>query len=305
MGFVAEGTFTAIVTPMRGDAGRSLDLDGLERLVEQQIAGGIDGLVACGTTGETVTLTEEEWATVVAATIRFARGRVPVIAGTGTNATAKTITLSQKAEAMGADALLVVTPYYNKPSQAGLLAHYQAVASGVSSPIILYNVPSRTGCNLLPTTVADLAQVPNIVAVKEAAGSLEQVLDLCRLVPPGFKVLSGEDALCVPTYAVGGHGVISVVSNPAPARTAALYRDFRAGRIDAAAAGQQALLPLIRALFSEPNPQPAKMAMALLGVIEPHVRLPLVTAGPATVDALRTLLPALGLALSPGQLDRA
>ena len=295
MGFVAEGSFTAIVTPMRGDAARTVDLDALERLVEQQIAGGMDGIVACGTTGETVTLSEDEWATVVSSTIRFARGRVPVIAGTGSNSTAKTIALSQKAEAMGADALLIVTPYYNKPSQAGLIAHYQAVAASVTAPIILYNVPGRTGCNLLPATVATLAQVPNIVAVKEAAGSLEQVLDLCRSVPVGFKVLSGEDALCVPTYAVGGHGVISVMSNPAPAQTAALYRDFRAGRVDAAAKGQQALLPLIRTLFSEPNPQPAKMAMHLLGVMEPHTRLPLVTASEATRAALQQNLTELGL----------
>ncbi len=293
--FRPEGTFTAIVTPMKNDETRSLDLDALERLVEQQIAGTIDGIVACGTTGESVTLTDEEWATVVQATIRFARGRVPVIAGTGTNSTHKTIALSQKAQAMGADALLVVTPYYNKPSQAGLLAHYRAVAASVTLPIILDNVPGRTGCNLLPTTVAVLAQVPNIVAVKEAAGSLEQVLDLCRLVPPGFSVLSGEDALCLPLYAVGGRGVISVMSNPAPALTAALYRDFRAGRIDAAAKGQQALHPLIKTLFSEPNPQPAKMAMHLLGVMNPDVRMPLVTASDATRVALERDLRALGL----------
>ncbi len=293
--FKPEGTFTAIVTPMQGDDARSLDLDALERLVEQQIAGTIDGLVACGTTGESVTLTDEEWATVVQSTIRFARGRVPVIAGTGTNSTHKTIALSQKAQEMGADALLVVTPYYNKPSQAGLLAHYRAVAAAVTLPIVLYNVPGRTGCNLLPATVAELALVPNIVAVKEAAGSLEQVLDLCRLVPPGFAVLSGEDALCLPLYAVGGHGVISVMSNPAPALTAALYRDFRAGRIDAAAKGQQALHPLIKTLFSEPNPQPAKMAMHLLGIMNPDVRMPLVTAAPATRVALERDLRELGL----------
>ena len=294
-GFRPEGTFTALVTPMRADAERSLDLPALERLVEQQIAGGIDGLVACGTTGESVTLSEAEWATVIESTLRFARGRVPVIAGTGTNSTSKTIALSQKAAAMGVDALLVVTPYYNRPSQAGLLAHYRAVASAVSTPIILYNVPPRTGCNLLPATVAELAAEPSIVAVKEAAGSLDQVLELCRLVPAGFCVLSGEDALCVPSYAVGGHGVISVVSNPAPAHTAALYRDFRAGRIDAAARGQQQLQPLIKALFSEPNPQPAKAAMHLLGLMGADVRLPLVCATEPTTAVLARELTALGL----------
>lgn len=295
MTFRPEGTFTALVTPMQRDEPRSLDLDALERVVEQQIAGGIDGLVACGTTGESVTLSDDEWATVVQSTIRFARGRVPVIAGTGTNSTQKTIQLSHKAVQMGADALLIVTPYYNKPSQIGLLAHYRAVAAAVQAPIILYNVPGRTGCNLLPATVAELAQVPNIVAVKEAAGSLEQVLELCRLVPPDFFVLSGEDALCVPLYSVGGHGVISVVSNPAPAQTAALYRDFRAGKIDQAAKGQQALHPLIKTLFSEPNPQPAKMAMHLLGLMNPDLRLPLVNANEQTTQALRRDLRALGL----------
>lgn len=295
MTFVCEGTFTALVTPMRDDDARSLDMDALERLVEQQIAGGIDGLVACGTTGETSTLTDDEYVAVVSSVVRFARGRVPVIAGSGSNSTAKTVATSKKAEQLGVDALLVVTPYYNKPTQAGLAAHFTAVADAVAVPIVLYNVPSRTGCNLLPATVAELARHPRIVGLKEAAGSLDQIIDTLARTGGTFPILSGEDALCVPTYSVGGRGVISVMSNPAPAQTAALYRDFRAGRVDAAARGQVALHALIRTLFSEPNPQPAKMAMHLLGLMSPAARLPLLTAGPATAAQLRLDLQGLGL----------
>lgn len=295
MKFVAEGTFTALVTPMNDDEARSVDLAGLQRLVEQQIAGGITGLVACGTTGETSTLSEAEYELVVSKTIEFARGRVPVIAGSGSNSTQKTIATSKKAQELGADAILVVTPYYNKPTQAGLIAHYLAVADAVQVPVILYNVPGRTGCNLLPATVAELAKHPRIVALKEAAGSLEQVIDTLTRVPADFSLLSGEDSLCVPTYAVGGKGVISVVSNVAPAQTTALYRDFAAGRTQQAAAGQLALHRLIRTLFSEPNPQPAKMAMHLLGIMQPVLRLPMTQAADAVAVQLTSDLKSLGL----------
>lgn len=295
MTFVCEGTFTALVTPFRDDATHSLDLPALERLVEQQIAGGIDGLVACGTTGETSTLTDEEYVQVVAAVVRCARGRVPVIAGSGSNGTAKTIAMSKKAEQLGVDALLIVTPYYNKPTQQGLIAHFTAVADAVHTPIVLYNVPGRTACNLLPATVAELARHPNIVGLKEAAGSLDQVIETIARTRGQFPVLSGEDSLCVPIYSVGGKGVISVMSNPAPALTAALYRDFRAGRVEQAGRGQVALHGFIKTLFSEPNPQPAKMAMHLLGLMEPVVRLPLLTASEVTTQQLRRDLQTLGL----------
>jgi 4-hydroxy-tetrahydrodipicolinate synthase len=295
MAFRCEGTFTALVTPMRDDRERSLDLDALERLVEQQIAGGVEGLVACGTTGEAATLSDDEWAEVILRTRQFAAGRVPVVAGTGSNDTRKAVAQSQKAEQLGADALLVVTPYYNKPTQAGLIAHFTAVADAVRTPVILYNVPGRTGCNLLPATVAELAKHPNVVGLKEASGSLEQVIETLARTGGDFPVLSGEDGLCVPMYSVGGKGVISVVSNPAPAQTSALYRDFRAGRTAEAARGQVALHSLIKVLFSEPNPQPAKMAMHLLGRMAPVARLPLIDATPATREALRKELQTLGL----------
>lgn len=303
MAFVCEGTFTALVTPFRDDAERSIDLEALERVVEQQIAGGVEGLVACGTTGETPTLSDEEYVQVVSAVVRFARGRVPVIAGSGSNGTAKTIETSRKAEQLGVDALLVVTPYYNKPTQSGLVAHFTAVADAVRVPVVLYNVPGRTGCNLLPATVAELAKHPRIVGLKEAAGSLDQVIETIARTGGTFPVLSGEDSLCVPIYSVGGKGVISVVSNPAPARTAALYHDFRAGRVAQAGQGQVALHGFIKTLFSEPNPQPAKMAMHLLGLMGPATRLPLQTASAATTLQLRQDLQALGLLPADSRSD--
>lgn len=293
--FPFEGTFTALVTPMRDDAERSLDLEALERLVEQQIAGGIDGLVPCGTTGEAATLSHDEWATVVKETIRIARGRVPVIAGTGSNSTAKTIATTRAAKELGVDAALVVTPYYNKPSQAGLRAHYEAVLDAVAIPVVLYNVPGRTACNMTAETTAALAAHPNVAAVKEASGNLEQVQAIIERTEGRFAVLSGDDALAVPMYAVGGRGVISVVSNPAPARTAALYRDFRAGKVEAAAQGQVALRALIAALFCESNPQPAKAAMHLLGLMQPVVRLPLLTASQQAREQVRVALQGLGM----------
>ncbi len=293
--FVPVGTHTALVTPFVDDADQSLDLAALRRLVEQQIAGGVDGLVACGTTGETATLTDAEYEAVVGTVVDAAAGRAPVIAGVGSNSTAKTLETTRKACGLGVDGVLVVTPYYNKPTQAGMKAHFRRVADASTVPVVLYNVPGRTGVNLLPATVAELARHPNVVALKEAAGSLEQVQETVRLTEFGFAVLSGEDALCVPTYAVGGRGVISVVSNVAPARTAALWRDFSAGETEKAARGQVALLPLIKALFSEPNPQPAKLAMHLIGLMTPVCRLPLVTATDATRAALSAELRQLGL----------
>ncbi|MBM4342000.1 MAG: 4-hydroxy-tetrahydrodipicolinate synthase [Deltaproteobacteria bacterium] len=293
--FVPAGTHTALVTPFLDDDDRSLDLPALRGLVEMQIAGGVDGLVACGTTGETATLTDDEYQTVVATVVAAANGRVPVLAGVGSNSTAKTLLTTHTACALGVDGVLVVTPYYNKPTQAGMKEHFLRVADAATVPVVLYNVPGRTGVNLLPATVAELARHPNVVALKEAAGSLEQVQETVRLTEFAFAVLSGEDALCVPTYAVGGRGVISVVSNVAPARTAALWRDFSAGRTEAAARGQVDLLPLIKALFCEPNPQPAKMAMHLLGHMAPACRLPLVAASDATRTALQAELRRLAL----------
>ena len=304
--FVPEGTFTALVTPMCADDDRTVDVAAIERLVAQQLAGGIDGLVACGTTGEASTLNDAEYDLVVATVVRCAAGRVPVIAGTGSNDTRRTIDTTRRAAALGVDAVLVVTPYYNKPTQTGLIQHFQAVADATDLPLILYNVPGRTACNLLPATVAELARHRRIVAVKEASGSLDQVQEILTRTQllESFGVLSGDDALCLPVYSVGGHGVISVVSNVAPALTAALWRDYKAGRVEAAAHGQLALHPLIRTLFSEPNPQPCKAAMHLLGLMAKELRLPMLTADDATVAVLRRQMADLGLlpAVPPGQV---
>lgn len=295
-----QGTWTALVTPMRADAARSVDYAALERLVEQQIAGGIDGLVPCGTTGEAVTLTDDEWRQVVARVVAVAHGRVPVAAGTGSNSTARTVAMTAAARELGVDAALIVTPYYNKPTQAGLIAHYEAVLSQVNLPIILYNVPGRTGCHMQPATVAALAQHPLVVAVKEASGSLDNVQEILELTDGRCAVLSGDDALAVPIYSVGGRGVISVVSNPAPAHTAALYRQTIAGERVAAARGQVALRQLISSLFRESNPQPVKMAMHLLGMMEPVCRLPLQTASAPTTEALAAAMARLGLLPAAG-----
>ncbi len=293
--FNPQGTYTAIVTPFCADRDRTVDLIALKRLVEQQIAGGVTGLVVCGTTGEASTLDDDEYEQVVGSVVAFAGGRVPVIAGTGSNSTKKTIATTQKACSLGVDGVLVVTPYYNKPTQAGMIAHFSQVADQSAAPVVLYNVPGRTGVNLLPATVAELAKHPNIVALKEAAGSLEQVQEIVMRTEFSFPILSGEDALCVPTYAVGGRGVISVVSNVAPALTVALWNDFAAGRVAEAGRGQVRLLPLIKLLFSEPNPQPAKMAMHLLGIMEPVARLPLIDATAATREGLAAEMRRLGL----------
>ena len=293
--FVPVGTHTALVTPFCADERHSVDVSALRNLVEHQIAGGVDGLVACGTTGETATLEHHEYELVVSTVVAQAAGRVPVIAGVGSNSTAQTLATARRACELGVDGVLVVTPYYNKPSQAGMIQHFLLVADASSTPVVLYNVPSRTGVNLLPATVAQLAKHPNVIALKEAAGSLDQVQETIRLTNFDFAVLSGDDALCVPTYAVGGRGVISVVSNVAPAHTSALWRHYAAGDAQAAARAQVALLPLIKILFSEPNPQPAKMAMHLLGLMQPGCRLPLTEATGATRTALEVALRDLSL----------
>ncbi len=263
--------------------------------MEQQIAGGVDGLVPCGTTGEAATLTFDEWRQVVSTVVRVAAGRVPVVAGTGSNNTAATIATTQAAKELGVDAALVVVPYYNKPTQAGLIAHFEAVLSSVSIPVVLYNVPGRTVTNLNAETTAHLASHGQVVAIKEASGNLDQVQRIIELTEGRFAVLSGDDGLCVPMYSVGGRGVVSVVSNCAPTQTAALYKDYRAGRIAEAARGQIALRSLIEALFCEANPQPIKAAMAALGLMEPHVRLPLLTASKEATARVTSELARLGL----------
>jgi 4-hydroxy-tetrahydrodipicolinate synthase len=267
-----EGAITALITPMRDG---EVDRIALQELVEFQIAEGIQGLVPCGSTGEAATLSRDEQALVMRTVVQQARHRVPVIAGAGSNSTRSAIQLSRMATEAGVDGLLHVTPYYNKPTQAGLIAHYSAISEATELPIILYNVPGRTGCDLLPDTVAKLAQVPRVVGIKEATGSItrgQQVLAAC---PHSFVVLSGDDGTSMALCTAGAHGVISVVSNVVPAAMTRMIAAARAGRLEEARGIHYRLLPLVDLLFVESNPIPVKAAMALLGRGANEVRLPL------------------------------
>lgn len=269
---IFKGMATAMVTPMTPEG---VDYEALERFIEFQIASGINALVAVGTTGESATLTPDERKAVIKFTIEKAAGRVPIIAGTGTNNTLHAIDYSVSAAEAGADALLVVTPYYNKATQNGLIAHFTAIADAVDKPIILYNVPSRTGCNLLPATVKKLAEHPNIVGIKEASGNMAQVVELARLCGDEIAIYSGEDGLTVPILSMGGQGTISVLSNVAPKEAVAMTDAFFAGNIAEAARIQCETLPLINALFSEVNPIPAKAGVSAMGYGKEYIRLPL------------------------------
>ena len=269
---VFKGMATAMVTPMTSTG---VDYEALARFIDFQLENGINALVAVGTTGESATLEPAERKEVIRFTIDRVNGRVPVIAGTGTNNTAHAIDFSINACENGADALLVVTPYYNKATQNGLIAHFTAIADKVDKPIILYNVPSRTGCNMLPATVAKLAEHPNICGIKEASGNMAQVVDIFARCGDKLDVYSGEDGLSVPMLAMGGAGTISVLSNVAPREAVAMTDAFFAGRVSEAAAWQCRLLPLINCLFSEVNPIPAKAGVSALGFGEEHIRLPL------------------------------
>lgn len=272
-----EGAFTALVTPMK-DGG--VDVPALRRLVDEQIDAGIDGLVAVGTTGESATLSVEEHVAVIRHTVEFAAGRVPVIAGAGANATAEAIELSQAAEEAGADALLQVTPYYNRPSQEGLYRHFSAVAAATRLPIMLYNVPARTSCDLLPETVARLAEIENIVAIKEAS-TIPRAGELIARVGDRLAVHSGDDAATFSILALGGRGTVSVVSNVVPGRVAAMWDAARAGDFATARAIHFELLPLAGMLFAEPSPAPVKAALEIRGLIGPEIRLPLCPCSPA------------------------
>ena len=270
---IFTGMATAIVTPMHTDG--SIDYEALSRFVEFQIGSGINGLVVMGTTGENATIEPEDQKKVIAYTVEKAAGRVPVIAGTGTNNTEHVLHNTRNACQVGADAVLVVTPYYNKATQNGLVTHFTAVADESTLPVILYNVPSRTGCNLLPKTVAKLSEHPNIAAIKEATGSLAQMIEIMHLCGDKIDVYSGEDGLTVPMMAMGAKGTISVLSNVAPRQSVAMTDACLRGDYAAAAKMQCDLLPLINALFSEVNPIPAKAATAAMGFGANALRLPL------------------------------
>ena len=292
---VFEGTATAIVTPMNDDL--SVDYDALGRLIDFQIDSGINAIVAVGTTGESATLEYAEQKDVIRFTVGRVAGRVPVIAGAGTNNTLHVLENVRNACEAGADALLVVTPYYNKATQNGLIAHFTAVADASTVPVILYNVPSRTGCNLLPTTVAKLADHPNIVGIKEASGNMAQLVELVALCGDKLDIYSGEDALNVPIMSMGGKGAISVLSNVMPAESVAMTDACLAGDYPTAAKLQCKMLPLIQALFCEVNPIPAKAAAAAMGFGHENIRMPLSRMEDANRQRLLTEMRKLGLSV--------
>lgn len=283
---VFTGAATAIVTPLTKDG---IDYEQFGRLIEWQISEGIQAIVAVGTTGEGSTLTDAEHKEAIKFCVDKVAGRVPVIAGTGSNDTAYAIELTKFSCEVGADAMLLVTPYYNKATQRGLIESFKAIADASTKPCILYNVPSRTGCNLLPSSVVALADHPNIVGIKEASGNISQVAELFALVGDKLDVYSGNDDQIIPILALGGKGVISVLSNIMPAATQKMCDDYLSGNVEAARRAQLELLPLINALFCEVNPIPAKAAVAAMGYCENYLRLPLTTMEPdheATLLAL-------------------
>lgn len=288
-----HGAIVATVTPFRNG---KLDRSALKKLVKFQIDSGTDGIVPCGTTGESATLSFEEHERVIDTVLQAVDGRVPVIAGTGSNNTKEAVALTRFAKRAGASAALVITPYYNKPTQDGLCRHFRAVAESANIPIILYNVPGRTGVNMTAQTVAQLAEIPNIVGVKEASGNLSQVCDIIRMTPRKFCVLSGEDSLFFPMMALGARGVISVTSNVAPRLMAELYDTYVIGEISRARDIHYRLWPLFQALFLETNPIPAKTALAMMKMIREEFRLPLSPMGDANRKALARVLSDMRLA---------
>jgi 4-hydroxy-tetrahydrodipicolinate synthase len=286
------GVITALVTPLRGDA---VDEEALRRLCDEQIAGGVDGLVPVGTTGESPTLTNEEHLRVIQLVVEATKKRVPVIAGTGSNSTRETIEMSVAARKVGADGLLLVTPYYNRPGQEHLYRHFKAVVEAAPLPSVLYNVPSRTACDLLPETIARLAELPQVVAVKEATGSVLRASQILSRTGDRITVLSGDDASAFPLFAVGARGVISVVSNVAPALMSAMWDAAAAGDWNKARELHYRLLPLGECLFVEANPIPVKTALAMMGRIAEEIRPPLYPLAPQYRDKLQAQLNALGL----------
>ena len=288
------GCGTAMVTPFHGDG--SLDERTLRNLIQRQIDAGINFLVPCGTTGESPTLTHEEHLRVVEITVEHAKGRVPVLAGAGGYNTAEVIALARELAAIGADGILSVTPYYNKPTQEGLYQHYRAIANAVSLPIILYSVQGRTGVNIEPATVRRLTGIENIIGIKEASGSIGQMAAILNIVPDDLIVLSGDDAIALPLIALGGRGVISVVSNEIPAEMTQLVRLAMQGNIAGAREIHRRFHALMEVNFVESNPIPVKAAMAEMGLLGPCWRLPLVAPKAENLARVRDLLASLGLA---------
>ena len=287
------GCGTALVTPFRRDL--SLDEDALRRLVRRQIEAGIDFLVPCGTTGESPTLSHDEQVQVVKITVGEARGKTPVVAGAGGNDTAHVIKMAREFAACGANGILSVAPYYNKPTQEGLYQHYKALAEAVALPIILYNIPGRTGVNIEPATLARLAKIENIVGVKEASGNISQMATVLASVPKDFAVLSGDDGITLPLMALGGRGVISVASNEIPAEMTRIAKLANANDFAAARELHDRWFPLMDVNFIETNPIPVKSALALMGLCEPVFRLPMVPPKPENLAKIRAVAESSGL----------
>lgn len=292
-----RGTFTAIVTPFRRDG--SLDEAALRTLVDRQIEGGVDGLVPCGTTGEGVTMSTAEKIRVIEIVREQSNDRVRVLAGAGGNSTAAVVTLAKQIDQVSVDGVLIVVPYYNKPTQEGLYQHFSTVADAVEAPVVMYNVPGRTSANMTAETALRLAEHGNIVGTKEASGVLAQVMEIIRGAPSGFSILSGEDNLAVPIIALGGHGVVSVASNEAPAMMSEMVRSALEGKMTEARELHYKLLGLMNVNFIETNPIPVKAALAMMGLIEEQYRLPLVPMAEANREKLHLELMKLDLVAAP------
>ncbi len=283
-----SGSMVALVTPFKEG---KVDEKKLRELVDFHIKNGTDVIVPCGTTGESATLSFEEHEKVVEVVINEAKGKVPVIAGTGSNNTEEALKLTKHAKEAGADGALVITPYYNKPTQKGMYLHFEKIAKEVDIPIVLYNVPGRTSVNLLPETVAKLAKIKNIIGIKEASGDLKQASDIVGLCGDKFDLISGDDFIVLPMLALGGKGVISVVANLVPAEMAALIDEFNKGNLEKARETHYKIFPLCKAMFIETNPGPVKTAMALQGLLDtPELRLPLASMSEENVEKLKKVL---------------
>ncbi|MBS94387.1 MAG: 4-hydroxy-tetrahydrodipicolinate synthase [Chromatiales bacterium] len=288
-----NGSLVAIITPMTADG--AVDFDGLGRLIDMHVDAGTDGIVVAGTTGESATLTKTEHVAVIEAAVKYAKGRLPVIAGTGSNSTAQTIELSERVDSLGVDAYLIVTPYYNKPPQQGLVEHFSAVADAVTKPVMLYNVPGRTGVDLLPATVARLSDHPRIFGIKEATGDVSRVGQLRELCGDDFYLYSGDDPTAREFLIAGGHGVVSVTANVAPAAMAAMCKAVLGRELELATEIDDTLAGLHHDLFVESNPIPVKWALERLGLAEAGIRLPLVRMDAASEPVVEAALKRAGL----------
>ena len=288
-----RGSIVAMITPFTEDG--KIDRAGVEKLINFHIENDTDAILLAGTTGESATLTHDEHKELIQMGVEISRGRIPIIAGTGSNSTAEALDLTRAAKDAGADAALLITPYYNKPTQKGMYLHFKKIAEEVDIPIILYNVPSRTGINLLPDTVARLSEIPNIVAVKEASGNLGQMVQIVSKVKEGFKLMSGDDQLLLPILSIGGTGVISVVANIIPKDMAQMIKEWEAGNIEKTREMYYKMYPLAQAMFYETNPIPVKTAAGLLGLPTGPLRLPLAPMDESNLERMKQAMKNYGL----------